>query len=191
LLRAWQFPLFRPTMDIDMLGQETSNEINVLLEQIRDICLASIEQEDGLRFETKDISAERITEDAEYEGVRVRFIGRLDRARINMQIDIGFGDIIVPGPQRISLPSILDYPSSELQGYSMESSIAEKFEAMLKLGELNSRMKDFYDIWLLARQFNFDQEQLRLAISKTLQRRGTDIPEEISAFSGRYPYNAT
>ena len=131
------------------------------------------------------------TEDAEYEGIRIRFIGRLDSARINMQIDIGFGDIIVPGPQRISLPSMLDYPPSELQGYTIESSIAEKFEAMLKLGELNSRMKDFYDIWLLARQFNFDQEQLRLAISKTLQRRGTEMPEEISAFSDHYVQNSS
>lgn len=145
-----------------------------------------IQPEDGLEFDENSIVAERITEDADYEGVRVRFIGKLDAARINMQLDIGFGDIIVPSPQRISLHSLLDFPQVDLNGYSMESAIAEKFEAMVKLGELNSRMKDFYDIWLLARFFDFDRENLCRAISETFKQRGTDLPVQITPFSDQF-----
>jgi predicted nucleotidyltransferase component of viral defense system len=186
MLRAWKFPLARATMDIDMLGRESSNAIDIVIGQVRDICTTLVQPDDGLTFDDKSIVAERITEDADYHGVRVRFIGKLDTARINMQLDIGFGDIVVPGPQRISLPSLLDFPAPDLQGYSIESAIAEKFEAMVKLGELNSRMKDFYDIWMLARQFNFDEENLCLAIEKTLRQRGTDLPEQIPAFSDQF-----
>ncbi len=173
LLRAWELSSFRPTMDIDMLGQGKSNEFDTVLDQIRNICSTTVEPEDSLIFNAENITGQRVTEDADYEGIRVSFIGKLDTARINMQLDIGFGDIVVPATQRISLPSMLDFPPPNLNGYSMESVIAEKFEAMLKLGELNSRMKDFYDIWMLTRQFTFDHEQLCLAISKTLQRRDT------------------
>lgn len=189
MLRAWDFPLPRATMDIDMLGQNFSNEISRVVAQVQDICTTVIQPEDGLEFDENSIVAERITEDADYEGVRVRFIGKLDAARITMQLDIGFGDIIVPGPQRISLHSLLDFPQVDLNGYSMESAIAEKFEAMVKLGELNSRMKDFYDIWLLARFFDFDRENLCLAISETLKQRGTDLPDQITPFSDKFGQN--
>ena len=189
MLRAWDFPLPRATMDIDMLGQNFSNEISRVVAQVQNICTTVIQPEDGLEFDENSIIAERITEDADYEGVRVRFIGRLDAARINMQLDIGFGDIIVPGPQRIALHSLLDFPQVDLNGYSMESAIAEKFEAMVKLGELNSRMKDFYDIWLLARFFDFDRKNLCLAISETLKQRGTDLPDQITPFSDKFGQN--
>ena len=183
MLRAWDFPLPRATMDIDMLGQNFSNEISRVVAQVRDICTTMIQPEDGLEFDENSIIAERITEDADYEGVRVRFAGKLGTARINMQLDIGFGDIIIPGPQRISLESLLDFPPASLTGYSMESAIAEKFEAMVKLGELNSRMKDFYDIWILARQFDFDREYLGHAITETFRQRVTYLPEQITPFS--------
>jgi hypothetical protein len=186
MLKAWNFPLPRATMDIDMLGQNFNNEISRVEAQVQDICTTVIQPEDGLEFDENSIIAERITEDADYEGVRVRFVGKLGTARINMQLDIGFGDIIVPGPQRISLHSLLDFPRVALNGYSMESAIAEKFEAMVKLGELNSRMKDFYDIWLLARFYNFDRENLCHAISETLKQRGTDLPEQITPFSDKF-----
>lgn len=186
MLRAWQAPLFRPTMDIDMLGRNTKNEIGKIIEQIREICQVSVEPEDGLQFGTDDITGERITKDADYEGVRVRFIARLETARIPMQIDIGFGDVVVPGPQEAIIPAILDFPPPLLTGYSLESAIAEKFEAMVKLGELNSRMKDFYDIWLLSRQFDFMGDRLKAAISGTLQNRGTNLPAEIAAFSNSF-----
>jgi hypothetical protein len=100
-----------------------------------------------------------------------------------MQIDIGFGDIVHPDPVEAELPVILDLPAPKLLCYSRESAIAEKFEAMIKLGELNSRMKDFYDIWLLSHQFEFDGAALAEAIGLTLENRGTEIPEVISAFT--------
>lgn len=181
MLRAWHSPELRPTMDIDMLGK-TSNEIDSIIEQVKDII--SVEAEpDGVVFDLGSIKAERIKEDADYEGVRIRFIGTLDNARVHMQIDIGFDDIVHPEPVEIEFPTILDSPVPKLLCYTRESAIAEKFEAMLKLGELNSRMKDFYDIWLLSRQFDFDGKELAEAIRITLEHRGTDIPEIIIAFT--------
>ena len=146
MLRAWQSPEVRPTMDIDMLGR-TSNDEGSIITQIKDIISTEAEP-DGLIFDSDSIRAERITEDADYEGIRVRFVGSLDGAQIHMQIDIGFGDIVHPEAVMTELPTILDSPIPKLLCYSRESAIAEKFEAMLKIDELNSRMKDFYDIWL-------------------------------------------
>ncbi|MEW6429347.1 MAG: nucleotidyl transferase AbiEii/AbiGii toxin family protein [Thermodesulfobacteriota bacterium] len=186
MLRAWQAPLFRPTMDIDMLGRNTRNEVGKIERQIQDICLVAVAPADGLEFDTDSIAGERITEDADYEGVRIRFAVRLGAARIPMQIDIGFGDVVLPEPQPAILPSLLDFPPPSLVGYSLESAIAEKFEAMIKLGELNSRMKDFYDIWLLSRQFGFTGARLRVAISETMQNRGTIISPEITALSDSF-----
>lgn len=181
MLRAWRSPEFRPTMDIDMLGR-TSNEENSIIAQIQDILSISVDP-DGLAFDSASIQAERITEDADYEGIRIRFRGSLDSARVNMQLDIGFGDVIFPGPVESDLPTMLDFPAPKLLCYSRESAIAEKFEAMLKLGELNSRMKDFYDIWLLSRQFDFEGDKLAEAIRLTLERRGTHLPDVIVPFS--------
>jgi hypothetical protein len=181
MLRAWRSPEFRPTMDIDMLGR-TSNEENSIIAQIQDILSISVDP-DGLAFDSVSIHAERITEDAEYEGIRIRFRGSLDSARVNMQLDIGFGDVIFPGPVESDLPTMLDFPAPKLLCYSRESAIAEKFEAMLKLGELNSRMKDFYDLSLLSRQFDFEGEKLAEAIRLTLERRGTPLPDVIVPFS--------
>jgi len=180
MLRAWQSPEFRPTMDIDMLGK-TSNEIDSICAQVTDII--SVDINDGLAFDPETIKGERIKEDADYEGVRVRFIGTLENARVNMQIDVG---IIHPEPIEAELPTILDSPVPKLLCYSRESAIAEKFEAMLKLGELNSRMKDFYDIWLLSRQFEFYGSELSEAIRLTLKNRGTEIPDNITAFTGNF-----
>ena len=185
MLRVWQAPIVRPTMDIDMLARETSNDVAQIENQVRDICSKAVDP-DGLEYDLDSIHGERITEDADYEGVRVRFIARLDTARINMQIDIGFGDVVIPEAQKAELPTMLEFPPPRITCYSLESAIAEKFEAMIKLGKLNSRMKDFYDIWLLARQFDFDSRQLQSAISGTLLNRGTNLPEEIIAFSGEF-----
>ena len=98
-----------------------------------------------------------------------------------MQIDIGFGDVVYPGPVKSDFPTILDLPAPELLCYSRESTIAEKFEAMVKLGSLNSRMKDFYDIWLLSRQFNFDGKTLAEAVRLTFDRRGSALSTRIEA----------
>jgi len=180
MLRAWKSPEIRPTMDIDMLGK-TSNEVDAIRAQIADI--SAIEFDDGLIFDPGTIRGEIIKEDADYEGVRVRFNGTLDNARVPMQIDVGFGDIVHPEPVETELPTILDFPAPKLLCYSRESAIAEKFEAMIKLGELNSRMKDFYDTWLLSRQFEFNGMELAEAVRLTLEHRGTEIPEVITAFT--------
>lgn len=180
MLRVWRSPEFRPTMDIDMLGR-TSNEKAGIVARIREVMSVEVEP-DGLTFEHDSIQSEEITEDADSEGIRIRFRGRLDSARINMQVDIGFGDIIYPGPEESDLPTMLDFPIPRLLCYSRESAIAEKFEAMVKLGILNSRMKGFYDIWLLSRQFVFDGMKLAEAIRLTFQRRGTPLPSRIEAF---------
>jgi len=181
MLRVWRSPVVRPTMDIDMLGK-TNNEISNIKEQIKEIISTEVEP-DGLVFDRESIKAERITEDADYKGVRIRFLASLDTARVNMQLDIGFGDIVHPKPIELNFPTLLDSQIPKLLCYSRESAIAEKFEAMIKLGELNSRMKDFYDIWLLSRQFDFDGKILSKAISLTLEHRGTVLPNGITAFS--------
>jgi predicted nucleotidyltransferase component of viral defense system len=184
MLRVWQSPESRPTMDIDLLGI-TSNDEAEITGQIREILSIEVEP-DGLHFDATSIRVERITEDAEYQGLRVRFRGILRTAKINMQLDIGFGDVVFPEPELSKYPTILDFPAPQLRCYSPESAIAEKLEAMVKLGELNSRMKDFYDIWMLARQFDFDSASLVEAIRKTFTRRQTDLPASIAALSKEF-----
>lgn len=184
MLRVWDSPEIRPTMDIDMLGI-TNNKESEIIKQVRDIIAVDVEP-DGLFFDPDSIKSERITEDADYEGIRIRFHGSLEKAIIHMQIDIGFGDAVHPGPEMHELPTLLDSPAPRLNCYSRESSIAEKLEAMVKLGVLNSRMKDFYDIWLLARIFDFDGAILTEAIRQTFERRKTQIPLEIEAFSDSF-----
>jgi hypothetical protein len=179
MLRVWQSPELRPTMDIDMLGR-TSNDQDAIIKQIQDVLAVEVEA-DGLVFDPETIGAERITEDADYKGIRIRFQGRLDTARINMQIDIGFGDVVYPEPEESDMPTLLDSPAPRLLCYSRESAIAEKFETMVKLGVLNSRMKDFFDIWLLSRQFNFEGPKLAEAIRLTFDQRETPLPTEIEA----------
>lgn len=180
MLRVWQAPALRPTMDIDMLGR-TSNQADEIALHIREILATGVEP-DGLVYDADSIHLEQITEEADYTGVRVRFRATLDTARLNLQRDIGFGDIVHPAPEQAAFPTLLDYPGPTLLCYSRESVIAEKFEAMVKLGMLNSRMKDFYDIWLLARQFSFDEAQLAEAIRLTFNQRATPLPTAVEAF---------
>jgi hypothetical protein len=174
-------------MDIDMLGKTGNEEANIIA-QIRDIIGVEVEP-DGLAFDAESIQTERITADADYEGIRIRFFGFLGTARIGMQIDIGFGDIVYPEPEKTELPCMLDLPAPSLLCYSRESTIAEKFEAMIKLGHLNSRMKDFYDIWLLSRQFRFELGNLAEAVRLTFKQRGTEINQFIEAFSADFIFS--
>jgi len=173
MLMVWEAPLSRPTMDIDLLGR-IDNNIETIVEVTRQICRHEVEP-DGIVFDVTDIEAENIAEDADYEGIRIRFRGSLDTARFIIQLDIGFGDVVIPSPEPTNYPTLLDLPAPRLRGYSRESTIAEKFEAMVKLGILNSRMKDFFDIWLMLRQFDFEGPILAEAISKTFSTRGTRI----------------
>ena len=181
MLQVWCSPDIRPTMNIDLLGR-TSNAEADLIAQVRDILAVDVEP-DGLAFDHDSIRAERITEAADYDGIRIRFPGALGTARIYMQVDVCFGDVVYPEPEAADLPTMLDYPAPRLLCYSRESAIAEKLEAMAKLGMLNSRMKDFYDIWLLSRQFDFNGPELAQAIRLTFERRGTALPSELEALT--------
>lgn len=173
MLLAWSGPASRPTMDIDLLGK-IHNSLETIIAAMKDACQIDVES-DGMTFNAETVTAARIAEDAEYKGVRVRVRGALDRARVSLQIDIGFGDVIVPGPRRVAYPALLDFPAPEMNGYTMESAIAEKFQAMVKLGVINSRMKDFHDILMLSRAFNFKGETLAQAVEETFANRHTPI----------------
>jgi len=182
LFFAWQIPERRTTLDIDFLAC-FDHQVKNIEAVVRNVCGFPAEP-DGLIFDAKTVQGRKIKEDADYEGVRVKFIGFLDRSRIPMQIDVGFGDIIYPRPQVINFPAILDFPKPCLKGYPPESVISEKFEAMIKLGLLNSRMKDFYDIWLMMRQFDFSGSDLAQALKRTFKQRKTDFPTEKPFFAG-------
>jgi predicted nucleotidyltransferase component of viral defense system len=180
MFSAWCGPASRPTMDLDLLGK-IDNRLEVITAVIKDTCLIDVEP-DGIFFNAETVEAFRITEDAEYEGVRVRVHGGLGNARVSIQIDIGFGDVIVPSPEKVDYPAILDFPAPELKGYTMESTIAEKFQAMVKRGVLNSRMKDFLDIWVLSRTFDFKGEILAEAVEKTFENRNTPVKLNAAIF---------
>jgi predicted nucleotidyltransferase component of viral defense system len=181
MFNVWRAPTSRPTKDIDLLGRMESN-VELLAEIMRDVCRQSVDP-DGVAFDPGSVQGMLIKEDADYEGVRVTIRGSLENARIPMQIDIGFGDVMFPGPEVTDYPTILDYAAPRLRAYSRETAVAEKFEAMVKLGLLNSRMKDFYDIWLLSRQFDFAGAVLASAIQKTFAHRGTNVDTQPTAFT--------
>jgi hypothetical protein len=174
LFELWTEQAHRPTRDADFLSSD-DNEPSRYETIFREICTLAVE-DDGLRFAPESVKAQRIKEDADYEGVRVTFLAYLERARIHMQIDIGFGDAITPPPLETSFPTILNGPAALLLAYPKETVVAEKFEAIVKLGMANSRMKDFHDLRALSLLFPFDGEVLAEAIQRTFDRRKTAIP---------------
>lgn len=181
LLRVWGAPVGRPTMDIDLLAR-TDNDVEAIERQVREVLREPVE-EDGLVFDVESVEARRIVEEAPYHGVRVRFAAHLAGARVRLQIDIGFGDPVHPVAVEEGFPTLLQFPAPRLLCYSRESTVAEKFEAMVRHGALNSRMKDFYDVWLLSRSFVFDGPTLAEAIRRTFASRETDVAGTIAAFS--------
>jgi predicted nucleotidyltransferase component of viral defense system len=176
LLTAWRAPVSRPTMDIDLAGR-TDNQLDHIKEAVSIVCGVAVDR-DGIEFNCDSIEVSRIKEDADYEGVRVRFHATLARARVPMQLDIGFGDIITPGPMEIEYPTMLDFPAPLLRAYPRETVVAEKLEALTALGLLNSRIKDYYDLALLSRMYPFNGEHLMDAIVATFRHRGTAIAAE-------------
>jgi hypothetical protein len=181
MFRVWHELDSRATRDIDFLAY-MDNKPERLAQVVRDTCGIEF-GEDGLLFDAESVNAQRIKKDASYEGVRIRFLGYLGKARIVMQVDVGFGDTIHPEAAEASYPTLLDMPAPSIRTYPAESVIAEKSEAMVQLGSLNSRMKDFYDIWRMSRQLDFDGPTLCEAIRLTFDNRGTAIVlfEEIAA----------
>jgi predicted nucleotidyltransferase component of viral defense system len=173
LLTAWRAPQSRPTMDIDLMGR-TDNGLEHIRSVIREVCSTAVEQ-DGVVFKEETMEVQRIKEDAEYEGARVRLTAMVSNARLPMQIDIGFGDAIVPAPAKIEYPVLLEFPAPQLLAYPRETVVAEKLEALTILGLLNTRMKDYFDLMLLSQLYKFDGPVLLRAILATFKRRSTEI----------------
>ena len=173
LLTAWRAPMSRPTMDIDLLGR-TSNEVDDIVNLLKEVAQVDV-PDDGINFDLDSFAGSVIREDADYSGVRTVFTGHLNAARVTMQIDIGFGDVVTPEPERLAYPTILDFPAPALLGYTRETVIAEKLEALVQLRMLNSRMKDYFDIWILLRHPELDQAVLRAAIERTFKNRKMEI----------------
>jgi predicted nucleotidyltransferase component of viral defense system len=177
LFKAWDTSIYRPTRDIDLLGF-TTNELDSARKIFQEFCDQGVEP-DGLLFDKETVKSERITEDADYEGIRINLIGYLGKAKIPLQIDIGFADVVTPAPINLKYPTILSMPAPNLRSYPIESVVAEKVQALVFLGSINSRMKDFYDLWIMADHFDFDGQKLQLAIVNTFKRRNTTLPSEI------------
>lgn len=188
LFVVWKTPATRPTRDIDFLGR-LQNDLDSIRDVIAEICQTQVD-DDGLEFHAETVATERIAEDADYHGVRATFQATLGNARIPMQIDIGFSDVITPAPVAVSYPTMLDFPAANLLAYNRETAIAEKFEAMISLGELNSRMKDFFDVALLAASCEFAGQTLADAIRATFAKRQTPIETDPVCFSDDFATHA-
>ena len=176
LFYCWTEKLHRPTRDIDLLGTGEP-----LPERFKEIFteVISAEYEDGLVFDKDSLVVETMKDDEKYGGLRVSLVAYLENARINLQIDIGFGDATVPAPEIVEYPVLLDLPAPIIWAYKKETVIAEKFQAMVDLGIANSRMKDFFDLYTFACNFEFDGQEVTEAIKATFERRETKIPSEL------------
>ena len=174
LMTSWFQDPFRPTQDLDLLGFGNPDP-DGLLAVFREVC--SVTADDGVIFNAAGLTIEQIREDTEYGGLRLKTNATLDGARIRVLVDIGFGDAVEP--EELVLPVLLDLPAPTLRAYRPETVIAEKFQAMVMLGRANSRMKDFYDIWVLSRSTVFAGDALPRAIRATFNRRGTALPAEV------------
>lgn len=173
LLTSWFADPLRPTQDLDLLGFGNS-DADAMLAVFREVC--AVEVEDGVTFNVGGLIVEPIREELEYGGLRLKTHATIDEARIRVVVDVGFGDAVEP--TEMDLPVLLDLPAPRLRAYPPETVIAEKFQAMVVLGRANSRMKDFYDIWVLSRSNEFTDDVLTRAIRATFDRRQTDIPAD-------------
>lgn len=177
LLYVWGIPLRRPTRDIDLRGH-VSNNSKSLLEIFSDVAKVSA-PEDGIIFDPDSITIEETQIDADYQGIRVKLTALLERSRIPIQIDIGFSDELASNAESVEYPNILpDLKQTRMKGYPKEAVVAEKFHAMVRHAELNSRMKDYYDLWLISETFEFDLQSLQKAIETTFNKRDTELPVE-------------
>ena len=174
LLLVWTDHRYRPTRDLDLLGSGDASG-QAVEDAFRAICRTAVD-EDGLRFDADSVKAADIRDSQEYGGQRITLVAHLGRARIPLQVDVGFGDAITPGAQSMEFPSMLGFAVPRIRAYPIETVVAEKFEAMVDLGMANSRMKDFYDLYALAGRFEFDGAVLSRAVRATFDRRKTALP---------------
>ncbi len=177
LLAVWQEDLFRPTRDLDLLGQGDPDPASIAA-SIRSVCSVKV-PDDGVVFDAARVEAAPIRDEDAYPGVRIRTSATIAGARLPIQIDVGFGDVITPGAIEIEYPTLLDAPAPILRAYPPETVVAEKAEAIVTRGIANSRMKDFYDLWMIAQVFSFEGDDLSKAIRRTFERRRTSLPGQV------------
>jgi len=178
LFVTWPEHVFRPTGDLDLLGQGDSDP-DAVTQLFTRICHVDV-PDDGIVFDPATLTVEPVREADKYEGVQLRLRGELAKAIIPVRVDIGFGDFVYPLPTRRLFPSLLpNLPLANILMYPPETVVAEKFEAAIRFGVTNGRIKDFYDIWITARTFPFDLPSLTEAVGGTLRRRETAIPTEM------------
>ena len=175
LLMTWFEEPFRGTRDLDLLGHGDPAP-EAVLAIFREIL--AIDEPDGISFDAEGTRIDRIREDTEYGGVRIRTTAEIGGARITVSVDVGFGDVTEPAAQMLDYPVLLDMPAPRLRGYARETVVAEKFQAIVILGQANSRVKDYYDLWVMSRYFTFDEDRLASAIAATFVRRRTAIPSQ-------------
>lgn len=178
LFLVWTGEQYRPTKDLDLMTAQaqSAEQLETLFMKF---CAEPVEEEDGLAFQALSVRVEEIREEDVYGGMRVTLQARLGKVRIPLQVDIGFGDAVTLEATKAKFPSLLGFDAPVLRMYPRETVVAEKFETLVTLGIANSRMKDYYDIWALARDFEFDGETLTAAIRATFQRRRTALPADI------------
>lgn len=174
LFRLWSEVPHRSTRDLDLLGRG-SPDPERLAGVFRDVC-GDVPGDDGVEFEPDTVQAEWIREEAPYDGVRVRIEGHMGSARIRLQIDVGYGDVIVPPAEAVELPVLLDLPSPRLKAYRPETVIAEKLQSIVDLGMANSRMKDFFDLRYIASHLSISGPDLCDALRETFAHRRTPLP---------------
>jgi predicted nucleotidyltransferase component of viral defense system len=177
LFRAWLGSLHRPTKDVDLLGfgEPTSAAVAAMIRRI----ITTTVEDDGITFDEASVLAEEIRENDDYGGIRATFTAMLDTAIIPLQADVGFGDAITPAAQERTYPVLVGMAAPKLRMYPVETVVAEKLEAAVKLGMINSRMKDFYDLLVIFRAFPYDDDTLAHAIAETFTRRGTPLPRTV------------
>jgi predicted nucleotidyltransferase component of viral defense system len=176
LLMSWFADPYRATRDLDLLGFGDPSP-SAMVAAFKEFL--ATDADDGVAFDLDALRVDQIREELEYGGLRLRTTASISGARIAVTVDVGFGDALEPGVEVIDYPCILDLPAPRLNAYARETVMAEKFQAMVALGRANSRMKDFYDIWLLSQSFPFDDDRLARAIAATFERRRTEIPAEL------------
>jgi predicted nucleotidyltransferase component of viral defense system len=185
---GWGIPLRRPTRDIDLQGYAT-NSMDGMLTIIREICLREVIP-DGIQFDSSSVKGELIMNEADYQGVGISVWFCLGKSTFPLQMDISFANVITPKEIQVNYPSLLGMPGFELLSYPMETTIAEKLQAMVFLDSINNRMKDFYDIWLLSQQSEITGSTLVRAIRATFRARKTALPVDIpTALSESFAQN--
>lgn len=184
LYAVFQRSYERATTDIDLLARRITNSAEEMTATFREIL--SLDANDALLFDAESVAVESISEFKEYHGLHVSAVGYLGRTRIPVGIDIGFGDVVYPDAVKMDFPVILDMEPPKVNAYSLESSIAEKLEAIIRNGYLNSRYKDFYDIYVLSGKYSFSYADLRSAVVETFENRKTAMTMGSAAFGDEF-----